>query len=93
MCRLFHPVSGSSKAAFALRSHPSLAHDLVAGLEDLPSEATRPRRQSNSLHLGHEAGWFPHKAMKLETIPLPPIICGIAQDFVKEAKHASNASR
>ena len=42
MCRLSDPVQGDSKAPFALRSHPSLAHDLVAWLEDLPKGAAPP---------------------------------------------------
>jgi hypothetical protein len=47
MRRLPYPVPCSGEAAFNFRSPPSLAHDLVAWLEDSPSGVARPRCQSN----------------------------------------------
>jgi hypothetical protein len=42
MLQLQHPLQGESKAAVSLRTHPSLAHGLVAGLENLPDGAAHP---------------------------------------------------
>jgi hypothetical protein len=42
-----HPVQGSQGTAFDIRSDPSLAQDLVAGLQNLPERTAGPRGQSS----------------------------------------------
>jgi hypothetical protein len=56
MFQLQYPLHGSRKTAFALRSHPSLAHDLVAGLENLPGRAARPQNKDNNTRLRYMNG-------------------------------------
>ena len=66
MRRLPHPMPGSKETRFDFRSHPSLAPDLVAGLQNLPERTAgpgdessgtgvraRPAREVNDM--GHEA--------------------------------------
>jgi hypothetical protein len=50
MLYLQYPLQGSSKATLGLRSHPSLAQNLVARLEDLPERPAfcRPSYGSES---------------------------------------------
>jgi hypothetical protein len=67
MCRLPYPMQGDSEAAFALRSHPSMARDVVAWLEDLSSGASRSWYQSNDTRLRFVGGMV--SAQIQETIP------------------------
>jgi protein-S-isoprenylcysteine O-methyltransferase Ste14 len=55
MRRLPHPVPGVEEAPFAFRPHPSVARDLVARLEALPSRARGPRDQGRIEHLRNAA--------------------------------------
>lgn len=59
MCRLPYPMQGGKGTAFDFRSNPSLAPDLVAGLQDLPKRAASPCGESSSTGMkvesrGHE---------------------------------------
>jgi hypothetical protein len=47
-------VQGDGQAWFAIRSVPSLAYDLVAGLEDVSSATARPRRVKGDVPSGAE---------------------------------------
>jgi hypothetical protein len=56
MRRLPHPMQGVAKAPFAFRAHPSVARDLVAWLEALPSRARRPQGQGRIERLINQKG-------------------------------------
>jgi hypothetical protein len=56
MCRLPHPVQGVAEAPFAFRTYPSVARDLVAWLEALPSGARRPQGQGRIERLINQKG-------------------------------------
>lgn len=47
MCRLPYPMQGGKGTAFDFRSYPSLAPDLVAGLQDLPKGTAGPCSESS----------------------------------------------
>lgn len=51
MRRLPHSMQGGKETGFDFRSHPSLASDLVAGLQDVPKRTTGPGGQSNGTRL------------------------------------------
>ncbi|MBI5033850.1 MAG: hypothetical protein HZB51_25305 [Chloroflexi bacterium] len=57
MRRLPHPMPGSKETRFDFRSYPSLAPDVVAGLQDLPKGAARSRGESNGTGVRVRQGW------------------------------------
>jgi hypothetical protein len=53
---------------FDFRSHPSLAPDLVAGLQDLPTRTTVPGDQGNGTRLSENGRMVSAQDHKAETI-------------------------
>jgi len=51
MRRLPYPAQGGAEAPLAFRANPSVARDLVAWLEALPSGACRPPSQGRAERL------------------------------------------
>ncbi len=68
MRRLPHPLRGGKETEFDFRSHSSLAPDLVAGLQDVPTRTTVPGSQSNGTRLSENGGMVSAQDHKAETI-------------------------
>ncbi len=82
MRRLPRPLHGGKETEFDSRSHPSLAPDLVAGLQDLPTRTTSSGDQSNRTRLSENGRMVFAQAYKTEAI-LPQVV---DQKYVDELR-------
>jgi hypothetical protein len=61
MRRLPHPMQGGKETGLDFWSHPSLAPNVVAWLQDIPKRTTDPVGESNGTGLIKTREWFPRK--------------------------------
>lgn len=78
MRRLPHPMPGSKETRFDFRSYPSLAPDLVAGLQNLPERTANSRGESSGTRVrarpAREVNVMGHAATELQSKRLVPRI-------------------